>query len=629
MNIVRLSTDSGSTQTKVFDSYHDINNAIRQNLLGVSALTGNVAIMCGSGGKLIYVTSYTTTATTTFPASGTTNCLNSVSAPSTTVAYSCGNSGTLIKTTTLSTSGGTQTSSATGITSTDTLYNVYFVNTNVGITVGQNNSGNPVAQHTLDGGANQTSITLPIGYNGGKLTKVVIVSTTESYILGNLSGTNFMFKTTSDLSLGSGTQSVVNIPNIEMAKTMDFPATNVGYLAGKNSVLYKTIDGGTNQTSLTQTSYEYNINSVEFFDANTGMVMGNNGLLNTITTGGTVSAAITVPYLKNINDSSNTSTSFRIAVGEDGGAWHTTNSGAGQTNFRVPFNFFNFECINFFDTNTGQMVGHAGRILKTTDGGLTQVDQSLSNNTQLTNITVISANDCYLISNYGAESRIYKTTNGGILQTQESLPGTPRYLRALYAYDASNIQAVGQNSTILYYNGTSQTSQTSPVTNIQFLDVHFFNATNGIAVGQNNTIIYTQNGGTNQYSITPNSGTYSSTTDMGFSVCKMIDATTAVVGGVSKMVKLTSLSTGGTAAGTTTELCKESNLLQDLDLNGTNMIVGGGKRMQKSSDSGDTQTELSFPTHQMQIGDLITACHLISATNYIFSYQSINGFDTF
>jgi hypothetical protein len=63
--------------------------------------------MCGSGGKLIYVTSYTTTATTTFPASGTTNCLNSVSAPSTTVAYSCGNSGTLIKTTTLSTSGGT------------------------------------------------------------------------------------------------------------------------------------------------------------------------------------------------------------------------------------------------------------------------------------------------------------------------------------------------------------------------------------------------------------------------------------------------------------------------------------------------------------------------------------------
>jgi hypothetical protein len=45
------------------------------------------------------------------------------------------------------------------------------------------------------------------------------------------------------------------------------------------------------------------------------------------------------------------------------------------------------------------------------------------------------------------------------------------------------------------------------------------------------------------------------------------------------MVKLTSLSTGGTAAGTTTELCKESNLLQDLDLNGTNMIVGGGKRM--------------------------------------------------
>jgi hypothetical protein len=59
------------------------------------------------------------------------------------------------------------------------------------------------------------------------------------------------------------------------------------------------------------------------------MVMGNNGLLNTITTGGTVSAAITVPYLKNINDSSNTSTSFRIAVGEDGGAWHTTNSGAG------------------------------------------------------------------------------------------------------------------------------------------------------------------------------------------------------------------------------------------------------------------------------------------------------------
>jgi hypothetical protein len=66
---------------------------------------------------------------------------------------------------------------------------------------------------------------------------------------------------------------------------------------------------------------------------------------------------------------------------------------------------------------------------------------------------------------------------------------------------------------------------------------------------------------------------------MGFSVCKMIDATTAVVGGVSKMVKLTSLSTGGTAAGTTTELCKESNLLQDLDLNGTNMIVGGGKRM--------------------------------------------------
>jgi hypothetical protein len=70
------------------------------------------------------------------------------------------------------------------------------------------------------------------------------VSTTEAYILGNLNGTNFMFKTTSDLSLGTGTWTVVNIPNIEMAKGMDFPATNVGYVAGKNSVIYKTIDGG-------------------------------------------------------------------------------------------------------------------------------------------------------------------------------------------------------------------------------------------------------------------------------------------------------------------------------------------------------------------------------------------------
>jgi hypothetical protein len=50
------------------------------------------------------------------------------------------------------------------------------------------------------------------------------------------------------------------------------------------------------------------------------MVMGNNGLLNAITTGATVASPVTVPYLKNISDSSNTSTSIRIAVGEDGGA---------------------------------------------------------------------------------------------------------------------------------------------------------------------------------------------------------------------------------------------------------------------------------------------------------------------
>lgn len=201
----------------------------------------------------------------------------------------------------------------------------------------------------------------------------------------------------------------------------------------------------------------------------------------------------------------------------------------------------NLNSIFFTDINTGYIVGNAGKILKTIDGG--------TNWTAQTSGTTYSLSSVYFTDNYtgyAVGATILKTTNGGINWTTQT-SGTTAWLNSVYFTDANTGYAVGDNGTIIktVNGGTNWTVQNSGTTawlsSVYFTDaktgyavgyigysfsigtilktidggatwtnqncgsskylwsVYFINANTGYAVGENGTILKTTNGGTNWF----------------------------------------------------------------------------------------------------------------------------------
>jgi photosystem II stability/assembly factor-like uncharacterized protein len=271
----------------------------------------------------------------------------------------------------------------------------------------------------------------------------------------------------------SGTAS--NLNNVYFANA------NTGIVVGQQGIILKTTNGGTN----------YHLFGVFFINSNTGWVVGDVGIILKSTNGGVLWTAQ--------NGTTNVqllSVSFRDAntgyiVGWYGTFLRTTNGGTTWTKYQTSINT-NLCSVSFADANVGFAVGQYGKLVRTSNGGINWVEVSTGTNSLLEDVTFLNPTTGTIIGENGV---IRKTTNAGVNWiTQTS--GTGSWLNGMSLQNSMFQVVVGEdglirktsNSGVNWYSQTSNTSNWLRKTN--FLDTN-----TGWAVGDNGTILKTTTGG--------------------------------------------------------------------------------------------------------------------------------------
>jgi hypothetical protein len=113
---------------------------------------------------------------------------------------------------------------------------------------------------------------------------------------------------------------------------------------------------------------------VSITDANTGTVVGVDGVILRTTDGGTTWTSQTSGTTKWLWGVCFTEANSGSAVGFEGTILHTTNGGATWTS-QTSGTANNINGVSFTDENTGTVVGFGGTILRTTTGGVVSVPE--------------------------------------------------------------------------------------------------------------------------------------------------------------------------------------------------------------------------------------------------------------
>lgn len=189
----------------------------------------------------------------------------------------------------------------------------------------------------------------------------------------------------------------------------------------------------------------------------------------------------------------------------------------------------NLNNVKFFNNNTGTVVGQAGKILRTTNGGSNWVSQNSGTTNHLFGVHFINTSTGWAIGDIGT---ILKTTNGGstwVTQTSNIL----YQLRSITFLNTSTGYIVGWYGTILRTTngGNSWVSLNTGTTN-NLHGISFANSNTGFVVGWYGTIKKTTNGGNNW--ITLSSGTTSTLENVTF-----FDTQTGLIVGESGRVQRT------------------------------------------------------------------------------------------
>jgi hypothetical protein len=204
-----------------------------------------------------------------------------------------------------------------------------------------------------------------------------------------------------------------------LLNSVNFPELNTGWAVVSMGTIIKTTNGGTNwesQVSGTTTQ----LFSVYFNDTNIGWAVGDSGkILKTTNSGvnwesqtsGTSSILLSV-YFVDSNIGWTVGSSGTILKTTDGGlSWFNQTSGTSSS----------LESVHFVNSNIGWIAGYnastgKGIILKATDGGVNWESQLNRINPWLNSIYILNDQTGWAVGEGGA---ILKTTNGGVTFIQD------------------------------------------------------------------------------------------------------------------------------------------------------------------------------------------------------------------
>jgi photosystem II stability/assembly factor-like uncharacterized protein len=236
-------------------------------------------------------------------------------------------------------------------------------------------------------------------------------------------------------------------------RSIDMVTSNVGYICGSNSAVYKTTNGGQTWDSLTTPMTALVIlYDIDFVDENTGWFVGASGNLYNTTDGGatwvqqTPGLTGTIYSISMVDNLTGwlAATGGYVAKTTDGGAtWNAQVSGFGTSAV------YNVKMLN---AQTGYISGASSKFAKTTDGGATWtlIPLPAEFGTATTLYALDFLNESYGIVG-GSSARTAATTDGGLTWVVDnSASGTIWGLRiAGGSSDTTSVYITGTNSSIL------------------------------------------------------------------------------------------------------------------------------------------------------------------------------------
>jgi photosystem II stability/assembly factor-like uncharacterized protein len=227
--------------------------------------------------------------------------------------------------------------------------------------------------------------------------------------------------------------------------SIDMINTSTGYIGGTTGRVRKTTNGGTSWDSVV-TPFTFTINSINFFDANTGWVFGSTaGNIQKTTDGGATWTAQNAPGITAINASAVIDANTLFCVGTSGKFKRSTDGGTTwDSTLMNTTNALND--IDMINATTGYIGGAAGLLRRTTNGGLNWDTVTTPSTTAITSIDFMNTSNGWIVGTSGYTA---KTSNGG--QTWMMLNnggGTPN---AVVMTSLDTAYAVGGTGSVFKY----------------------------------------------------------------------------------------------------------------------------------------------------------------------------------
>ena len=284
-----------------------------------------------------------------------------------------------------------------------------------------------------------------------------------------------------NLSFSQAVWQPVNLGTFENLNSVSFPDIYNGFVAGNNSKLFKTTNGGLNWTTLTSPANGNNL-YVHFLNSSVGFVSNQGGLYKT-TNGGSSWTPVTLPSAYVVTSIHFTSEYTGWLGNHWGQVLKTTNSGNTWT---IMYTLPGYDSKVFFVNDfTGWSVDTYGYVVRTINGGTNFTSQRISTDT-LSGVHFISST-VGMIS--GDSGRVYKSSNGGSGWTLLNT-GVINNLTSIFMESPSKSYASGVNGLVLYgFGGGSSWSYENISVNDLYQITFPANVSAGWVVGEAGAIL--------------------------------------------------------------------------------------------------------------------------------------------
>jgi photosystem II stability/assembly factor-like uncharacterized protein len=368
------------------------------------------------------------------------------------------------------------------------LSSIIFTDANNGYAATNNLSA--AYYRTTDGGSTWTLQTVAIA---GAIQDMAFVDTQTGYACSS-SFDSYIYKTT---DAGNTWALVYTLPQINRLHSLALKSTGEVLCVGNAGAIIVSLNNGNSGTySNKRVQLGNGFFCMDMVSDNTGY-FGAPGAIWKTTDGGNTLASTTIPSGTRTPLSMHfPSADTGYVVGSDGMRYRTYNGGNTWTNFTI--NTTNDVYGVYFLTNTiGYTCGEGGSVGKTTDGWATISPLSIGVNVLLYDVFFLNESHGYVC---GANGAFYRTVNGGQNWTAVPTGTTTEFMLSVYFPNDTLGFCSGNDGRMLRTTDGGETWTTSLVGfGDDLYEVLFVNENEGYYItGQSNGTIYrTWNGGLN------------------------------------------------------------------------------------------------------------------------------------